>query len=154
MTKEDKKKYFRDYRIANFEKERLRKNVWNQAHPEKARIRSKNWQKNNPDKRKIIARRYNDKHPEIGRYATRRRRFLKKGIEGFHLFGEWETLKAQYNWTCPCCKKSEPKIKLTEDHIIPISKGGSDNIENIQPLCLICNSKKGNRVIIKFIRET
>lgn len=66
---------------------------------------------------------------------------------GFHSSNEWETLKAQYNWTCPCCHKGEPKIKLTKDHIVPISKGGSDNIENIQPLCHSCNCKKHTRTI-------
>lgn len=59
-----------------------------------------------------------------------------------HTFGEWELLKKQYGYTCPCCKKSEPEIKLTEDHIIPLSKGGTDIIENIQPLCLKCNMHK------------
>jgi hypothetical protein len=71
----------------------------------------------------------------------------KYGAEGGHTQGDWETLKAQYNWICPCCKKSEPEIKLTEDHIIPLIKGGSDNIENIQPLCGKCNSIKGAKII-------
>jgi len=66
---------------------------------------------------------------------------------GSHTFGEWEILKAQYDWTCPSCKKKESEIKLTEDHIVPLSKGGSDNIENIQPLCRHCNSLKHTKII-------
>ena len=64
-----------------------------------------------------------------------------------HTFGEWELLKKQYDFICPCCGKSEPEISLTEDHIIPLSKGGSDSIENIQPLCRGCNCKKHTKII-------
>ena len=45
---------------------------------------------------------------------------------------------------CPLCKTD---VKLTADHVIPISKGGSSFIENMQPLCRSCNSRKKNKTI-------
>lgn len=33
---------------------------------------------------------------------------------------------------------------LTVDHIIPKSKGGTNDLENLQPMCAKCNFKKGN----------
>ena len=80
-------------------------------------------------------------------YLNLRRRAIKMNADGSHTQEEWELLKAQYNYTCPACKKKEPEIKLTEDHIVPLSKSGSDNIENIQPLCKTCNSKKHTKII-------
>ena len=80
-------------------------------------------------------------------YNTRFRRKIMMNTIGSHTLVEWELLKKQYNYRCPCCGKSEPEIKLTEDHIIPLSRDGSDYIKNIQPLCRSCNSKKYNKII-------
>lgn len=79
--------------------------------------------------------------PGASHASARNARILKNG--GYHTQGEWDNLKAQHNWTCFHCMKQEPDIILTKDHIISLLKGGSDNIENIQPLCRPCNSRKG-----------
>jgi hypothetical protein len=94
--------------------------------------------------------RYKNLSEEKRAYASwtkNKRNRIKRANGGSHTFSDWELLKKQYNHTCPCCRKSEPEIKLTEDHIIPVSKGGSDNIENIQPLCKKCNFKKHIKII-------
>lgn len=49
-----------------------------------------------------------------------------------------------------CLRCGKPDVKLTPDHIIPLSRGGSNDLFNIQPLCFSCNSAKGNRVIIDY----
>jgi len=92
-------------------------------------------------------KKWREKNKDYVRYAYKLRRLRMLEVKGEHTFGEWETLKAQYNWTCPCCLKKEPDIDLTEDHIVPITRGGSNNIENIQPLCKSCNSSKYTKII-------
>lgn len=62
-----------------------------------------------------------------------------------HTAKEWEELKLMYDNKCACCKKSG--AKLTKDHIVPITSGGHNGIDNIQPLCKRCNVKKFTKTI-------
>lgn len=45
---------------------------------------------------------------------------------------------------CLCCGTDE---LVTLDHVIPIHHGGLNEIENLQPLCRSCNSKKKTKTI-------
>lgn len=45
------------------------------------------------------------------------------------------------------CARCGSKRNLTLDHAVPISKGGSPRrVENLQTLCLFCNSQKDNTI--------
>lgn len=48
----------------------------------------------------------------------------------------------KYDFKCNICGSEK---NLTIDHIRAYSKGGSDNIKNLQVLCKSCNSKKGSK---------
>jgi 5-methylcytosine-specific restriction endonuclease McrA len=78
---------------------------------------------------------------------TNNRRARKLQAKGSHTDKEWQELKYFYHFTCLCCRRQEPEIKLTRDHVIPLIQGGTDSIDNIQPLCSQCNSKKNNKHI-------
>ena len=89
---------------------------------------------------------------EVHLSHNRKRYAIKKGAIGSHTLLQWMELKKMTGYMCLCCKKIEPEIVLSEDHIIPLSKGGTDYIENIQPLCRSCNSRK-NAKVINYIKK-
>jgi 5-methylcytosine-specific restriction endonuclease McrA len=75
-------------------------------------------------------------------HYQRVRRARVRGGGGQYTLQEWNNLKFAYDYMCLCCKRSEPEIKLVADHVNPVSRGGSNDISNIQPLCSSCNSQK------------
>jgi len=83
---------------------------------------------------------------EAQKLQRHNRRARVRAAVGSFTVGEWETLKKQYGYKCPICGRQEPDIQLTIDHVIPLAKGGDNNISNIQPLCMICNKQKAVKI--------
>jgi hypothetical protein len=72
--------------------------------------------------------------------GTKKRYALQKANGGSHTASEWDILKSWFNYRCVRCGNRADE--LTKDHIVPVSKGGTDSIWNIQPLCRSCNTSK------------
>ena len=77
----------------------------------------------------------------------RRRRLNKRNAKGSHSLEEFRKLYDDFGGICVLCSESIPFYDITRDHILPIYKGGSDYIWNIQPACVVCNSKKHIKVL-------
>jgi hypothetical protein len=118
------------------------------------RKRTRRWHKNHRkesiEQRKRWAARYPDKVRANHKIDKQRRRARKRGNGGSFTLKEWLDLKIKYNNVCLCCGLSEEQLKplrrkLVPDHVVPLSKGGNNSIDNIQPLCHGaggCNNKK------------
>lgn len=76
-------------------------------------------------------------------YSHNRRARLQ-GNGGTYTSGEWQALCEHYGNVCLRCHAA---TRLTVDHIVPISRGGTNDIGNLQPLCRHCNAAKSDKII-------
>jgi 5-methylcytosine-specific restriction endonuclease McrA len=79
--------------------------------------------------------------------GKKRHRAKKYGSGGRHTNEEWQRLLDLCGRRCLRCGKAED---LSQDHIKALTRGGSDAIDNIQPLCRPCNAWKSNRHDVDF----
>jgi 5-methylcytosine-specific restriction endonuclease McrA len=137
--KEYRRKHSKAWAVKH--REILRKNskLWRKNNPEREKANSAQWYQNNKEERKIYLSQYLKKNPEKIKAYYNTRRTKKSGAGGSFTSVEWIELCNRYGNLCLACGK---KRKLTADHVVPVSKGGTSNIANIQPLCGPCNSRK------------
>jgi 5-methylcytosine-specific restriction endonuclease McrA len=93
------------------------------------------------------SRRWRKENPSLKLAQKQRRRARIRSNGGSFTAAEWEGLKAAQQYTCLRCRQQEPQIRLVPDHIVPISKGGTSYISNIQGLCVACNNWKRAKTI-------
>lgn len=57
------------------------------------------------------------------------------------------------NYRCQGCGLGRTETSLQLDHIIPLAKGGSNDLSNLQTLCQACNGSKGAKFDRRFRRR-
>lgn len=130
------KEKWEEYYKINKEKLLQRKNIWNEKHKEHNKLMSKKYYQSPRGK-------------EIMSHHNRLKKIRIRNIIHSFSLEDWKK-KVEETWgICPRCKKVVGIQNMTLDHIFPISKvpkGFVYKIEDVQPLCHICNSSKNNRI--------
>jgi len=77
-----------------------------------------------------------------GAVQCAKRRALKIAAEGSYTVEQIEDLYRKQRGWCACCKIRKLGTKFHRDHKNPLSRGGSNDILNIELLCPKCNLEK------------
>ena len=132
--------YWRLWYAKNIERERERARLSMEAH-----------RREHPEREVERKQRYFERNPEKVRAQwrenTHRRRALKGGTSG-----ELAALMAEMV-TQPCvyCGSTD---RVTIDHVVPLSRGGKHEADNLAPACLPCNCSKGNKLLSEWAGRT
>ena len=152
--------------------------LYNLKNAEQNRARSRKWQLENPEKRKEQTARYREKHREkrradsLARYykqmeenpekVRERRREWKRTEKGraYQRVANYRRRSlpmsnevrdwwlSQRNAVCAYCWAA---MATEIDHIIPISKGGTNDLDNLVPACRSCNASKNDRTLAEWL---
>lgn len=105
--------------------------VWYEEHKEEKNAYDRNWSKENPAK--------------VRQYG-RERRARELGAEGSHTREDIDQMLVDQNGLCAYCE-CDILEEFQVDHIIPLSKGGTNNWSNIALCCAYCNRSKKDRPV-------
>src|SRR5258708_16498057 len=117
-----------------------------QEHPNYAR----QWRQENPDKVEEQRKKWRKEHPdrtlELNRVGQRARRARERNARGTHTVQDIQSQYERQKGRCYYCKCTLPK-QYHVDHVIPLSRGGSNDPSNLVIACRRCNESKHNKLL-------
>lgn len=148
---EGNKKRTAKYRTSNREKILARAREIYAENPQKFRIKNQLRRAKNPRKHAIQHKEWKERNPDRIRHLWRMDAARRRGADGQHTEHDINNLLRGQRKRCVYCHTKLDKFHV--DHIVPVSKGGSNDRKNLQLLCPPCNHKKHAKDPIDFAQS-
>lgn len=133
-----------DRYLKNKERHAELREAWKKNNLERHLAARSRYYKENKDHIKKYLEGYREANRLKLRGYTHARRAM---LNGSYTASEFEALVFKSGSKCLACGTPGSPIALTVDHVLPVSKGGSNYARNLQPLCRACNSLKRAKFI-------
>jgi len=120
---------------------------------DKLKIYHKNYYIENSEKLKDYAKKYSKTNK--GKYISKINKLNRFTRHDFN-YEDWKSLLEETGGVCPICNKFVGIDNLTLDHKIPINAVPINfiyTINDVQPLCRSCNSRKGDKILGEYYED-
>lgn len=98
-----------------------------------------------------VHRAWIERNPGYRSLSTKKRRAMKKGAPVCDLTPQqWRDLLGYFQNRCAYCGEEK---HLCQEHLVPLSRGGSHTVNNIVPACRECNSRKHARPLWVMVQS-
>lgn len=129
--------------------------LWANRNAEKMNKSRKNWRVNNQQQTAEYYREYKAENREKIRTKDAKRRATKKQALVIPFTdSEWlKKYRHQFQGCCAYCQQRISFAALSQDHLIPLVKGGEHSLRNLIPACKSCNCSKHDSDVFEWLRD-
>lgn len=141
--------YHREYRQANLEERQRKEREYNEAHRVERNIAAAKYREKNREAIRERNRKWGKENVKAKVENNHRRRVLLNGAKGTHTTEEVQQMLADQGYRCAYCEESLDS-EYHRDHMIPVSRGGSNDWTNLCVACIWCNLSKKDKTAEEF----
>lgn len=118
------------------------------ANRERAARNNRRWRMANRARVALNFKAWAQENPAAVKALRQRRRARKLGAPGWYTAEQLEARVAFYGHRCAYCGGPFEHV----DHVVPLSRGGSNWPANLRPACKACNLSKGKKRLSEWLR--